>query len=33
VRVTMSSPKWTPGKQHGKAVDVLFTFPLNFVQQ
>ena len=33
VRVTMSSPKWTPGKQRDKAVDVLFTFPINFVQQ
>jgi TonB family protein len=31
VRVTMSSPIWTPGKQRGKAVDVLFTFPINFV--
>jgi TonB family protein len=31
VRVVMSSPKWTPGKQKGKAVKVLFTFPINFV--
>lgn len=31
VRVVMSSPKWTPGKQHGKEVKVLFTFPVNFV--
>lgn len=33
VRVVMSSPKWTPGKQGGKAVKVLFTFPINFVLQ
>jgi len=31
VRVVMSSPQWTPGKQKGKAVKVLFTFPINFV--
>jgi TonB family protein len=31
IRVVSSSPRWTPGKQHGKAVAVLFTFPLNFV--
>ena len=33
VRVVMSSPKWTPGKQRGKSVKVLFTFPINFVLQ
>ncbi len=33
IRVVMSSPKWTPGKQRGKAVKVLFTFPINFVLQ
>lgn len=33
VRVVMTSPKWTPGKQRGKAVKVLFTFPINFVLQ
>ncbi len=33
VRVVMSSPKWAPGKQRGKAVKVLFTFPINFVLQ
>ena len=32
-RVVMSSPKWTPGRQRGKAVKVLFTFPINFVLQ
>ena len=32
-RVVMSSPKWAPGKQRGKAVKVLFTFPINFVLQ
>ncbi|MFC2089769.1 energy transducer TonB [Bacteroidota bacterium] len=33
VRVVMASPSWTPGKQRGKAVKVLFTFPINFVLQ
>jgi len=33
VRVVMSSPVWTPGRQRGKAVKVLFTFPINFVLQ
>jgi protein TonB len=33
VRVVMSSPPWTPGKQRGKPVKVLFTFPINFVLQ
>jgi protein TonB len=33
VRVVMASPKWTPGKQRGKAVKVQFTFPINFVLQ
>lgn len=33
LRVVTSSPKWTPGKQRGKAVTVLFTFPINFVLQ
>ncbi|MEN8227530.1 MAG: energy transducer TonB [Bacteroidota bacterium] len=33
IRVVMTSPKWTPGKQRGKAVKVLFTFPINFVLQ
>ena len=31
IRVVMSSPEWTPGKQNGKEVEVLFTFPINFV--
>jgi TonB family protein len=31
IRVVESSPAWTPGKQKGKAVNVLFTFPINFV--
>ena len=30
IRVTESSPLWQPGKQQGKPVDVLFTFPINF---
>ncbi len=33
LRVIMSSPLWTPGKQSGKAVKVLFTFPINFILQ
>jgi TonB family protein len=33
IRVVNSSPKWTPGKQEGKPVNVLFTFPFNFVLQ
>jgi len=33
VRVIMSSPTWTPGKQRGKPVRVRFTFPINFVLQ
>ncbi len=33
IRVVMSSPPWTPGKQRGKEVKVLFTFPINFVLQ
>jgi hypothetical protein len=32
-RVVLSSPDWTPGKQRGKAVNVMFTFPVNFVLQ
>jgi protein TonB len=33
IRVVMASPPWTPGKQRGKSVKVLFTFPINFVLQ
>jgi protein TonB len=33
IRVVMSSPKWTPGRQRGKPVKVQFTFPINFVLQ
>ncbi len=33
LRVVKSSPKWTPGKQRGKAVKVQFTFPISFVLQ
>jgi len=29
-RVIMSLPKWTPGKQNGRAVNVYFTLPLAF---
>ena len=30
IRVIMSSPTWTPGRQKGRAVNVLFTFPIKF---
>jgi len=33
IRVVMASPPWTPGKQRGKPVKVLYTFPINFVLQ
>ncbi len=29
-RVVSSMPKWIPGKQNGKAVDVYFTIPIRF---
>ncbi|MEA3463240.1 MAG: M56 family metallopeptidase, partial [Bacteroidota bacterium] len=32
-RVVSTSPDWTPGKQRGNAVNVMFTFPVNFVLQ
>jgi len=31
IRVTNSSPRWTPGENEGEPVTVLFTFPINFV--
>ncbi len=31
--VVMSSPLWTPGRQRGKAVSVMFFFPISFVLQ
>jgi hypothetical protein len=31
VRVVSGSPQWSPGKQRGKAVNVMFTFPVSFV--
>ena len=33
LRVILSSPKWTPGKEKGKPVKLLYTFPINFVLQ
>jgi protein TonB len=33
VRVVKSMPKWIPGKQNGKPVNVYFTLPVNFVLQ
>ncbi len=30
LRIVYSSPKWEPGTQKGKAVDVIFTFPVIF---
>lgn len=32
-RVVSSSPDWTPGKQRGTAVNVMFTFPVTFALQ
>jgi len=32
-RVVQSSPDWKPGKQRGKSVDVIFTFPVTFTLQ
>jgi protein TonB len=31
VRVVKSSPRWEPGKQRSKRVNVQFTFPINFI--
>jgi len=33
IRVVKSSPRWIPGKQRGKEVNVAFTFPIMFVLQ
>jgi len=33
VRVVTSSPNWEPGKIEGNPVNVMFTFPINFVLQ
>ncbi len=33
IRVVLASPPWTPGKQRGQPVKVLYTFPINFVLQ
>jgi hypothetical protein len=33
VRVISESPDWVPGRQRGKPVNVLYTFPVNFVLQ
>ena len=33
IRVVNSMPKWSPGKQRGKAVKVSYTVPINFVLQ
>jgi TonB family C-terminal domain len=30
IRVVMALPKWTPGKQNGRAVKVYFTMPISF---
>lgn len=32
-RVVLTSPDWKPGKQGGKAVKVIFTFPVTFALQ
>lgn len=33
IRVVKTMPKWTPGKQRGKAVNVKYMLPVNFVLQ
>lgn len=33
LRVVNSSPQWTPGRQRGKAVKVIYTFPIIFKLQ
>jgi len=33
IRVISESPDWTPGKQRGKNVSVMFTFPVTFALQ
>ncbi|MDR2913627.1 MAG: energy transducer TonB [Tannerella sp.] len=33
IRVLKSMPKWIPGKQNGKTVNVYFSLPVNFVLQ
>jgi protein TonB len=33
IRVVNTLPKWKPGKQRGKAVNVSYTVPINFVLQ
>ncbi len=33
LRVVNNLPKWQPGKQRGKAVNVSYTIPINFVLQ
>jgi TonB family protein len=30
IRVVTAMPKWLPGRQHGKAVDVKFSIPITF---
>jgi protein TonB len=31
IRVVMSSPLWTPGRQRGKPAKVIYTFPISYV--
>jgi len=33
IRIVKSMPRWKPGKQRGKAVQVSYTVPINFVLQ
>ena len=30
IRVVSSMPKWTPGKQNGKPIDVSYSLPVTF---
>jgi len=33
IRVIYTMPKWKPGFQQGKAVDVAYTLPITFILQ
>jgi protein TonB len=33
LRVVSTMPRWTPGKQRGKAVNVFYTIPISFILQ
>jgi protein TonB len=33
MRVVQAMPPWKPGKQQGRAVNVLYTIPITFMSQ